>query len=198
MSIHSDSVNCEQYDSEEYEEFVNAFVYKVNHRWKKFEKRILKYTEQLTGLKWKKESIPCYIIKISTFLPISCPLTIPIQLQTGKSTFTLSVGRFIDILVHELLHILFMQNNSCKDYFTYLINEKYKAESWNTAAHVPIHAIHKKILFKFFGKNRFLREIRDAAHYPDYKRSWEIVDETGEDSIIEELRSYLGVPIEKQ
>jgi len=37
------------------------------------EKQVLNSCEEITGLKWKKEEIPVYAIKISSIMPISDP-----------------------------------------------------------------------------------------------------------------------------
>lgn len=191
LEIHSQKVDTEEYNYEEYEKYVLDFIKELEKEWEKFGKSILEYMKNLTGLKWNREAIECYVIKISTYTPISSPLTIPIQLQAGKEIYTLSIDRYIDMLIHELIHNLFIDNKNTDDYFMYLINEKYKNEEFNTAIHVPIHTIHKKIFLKFFDKKRLESEINMSSYYPAYKRSWEIVNQIGEDKIIEEMKKKL-------
>lgn len=196
-TIHSPTVK-EEFDYEEYENFVSLFINKVNPLWKKEEKEILNYCEELTRLKWKEKEIPVYVIKISSLMPISDPLTIPIELEADGEIMPLSPERFIDMLVHELIHNLFIQNEKeMGDYFDFIMN-KYKDEAFDTSIHILLHAIHKKILLKYFGKERLENEIEMNSYYPAYKRSWEIVNEIGEDNIIKEFKDHInGLPSEK-
>jgi len=112
------------------------------------------------------------------------------MLKTGKRTFTLTYDDFIDILVHELIHNLFIQNEKSNKYFEYLA-KMYKRENWNTIVHIPVHAIHKEIYLYFFNRERLEREKQICKRYRDYKRAWEIVEKEGSKKIIEELRNIV-------
>jgi hypothetical protein len=193
QTIHNSTVN-ENYDYKEYKKFIDSFLEKIGPKWRKEEQKIFSYCEEITGLKWKKKEIPVYVIKISSIMPISDPLTIPIQFQAGKEIFTLSKERFIDMLIHELIHNLFIQNEKeMGNYFEFIL-KKYKNEEFNTSIHLLLHAIHKKIFLKFFGKERLNEEIKMNSFYPAYKRSWEIIENLGEDKIIDEFKGYLREP----
>ena len=199
MEIHSQNVKTEEYDYESYEKYVLDFIEKMEKEWNKKGNEILRYIEEITRLKWKEERINCYIVKISAFLPCSSPLTIPIQFETqDKKIYTLSVDRYMDMLIHELIHNLFIQNEKETDNYFENIFGNYQDEPFNTTLHVLLHSIHKKIFLKFFGVDRLNDEIEKNSYYPDYKRSWEIVNKKGEDSIIKEFKSYLDIkPNEK-
>ena len=83
------------------------------------------------------------------------------------------------------------------NYFEFIL-KKYKDEDFNTSIHLLLHAIHKKIFFKCFDKERLEEEIKMNSFYPAYKKSWEIVNEKGEDKIIQEFKDYVkGTPREK-
>ena len=131
-------------------------------------------------------------------MPISDPLTIPIQFESGNEILSLTPERFIDMMIHELIHNLFIQNNKeMGDYFKF-ISKKYEKEEFDTSIHLLLHAIHKKIFEKYFEKARLKEEIKMNSFYPNYKRSWEIVNEQGEDFIIKEFKDYIiGLPKEK-
>ena len=182
----------ESYNRNTWEKYVNVFVLKLKKEWNENGYGILEYMEQITGLKWKENKIICYIIKMSEFGPISDPLTIPVQLKHKKDIFTLTIERFFDMLTHELIHNLFIQNEDrLNKYFYSLINKKYKNLSWNIAIHIPVHAIHKEIFDKFFEKKRFKEEIKACSYYPEYKKAWDITLEDGSKKIIEDLRKSL-------
>ena len=129
MEIHSQNVKTEEYDYESYEKYVLDFIEKMEKEWNKKGNEILRYIEEITRLKWKEERINCYVVKISAFLPCSSPLTIPIQFETqDKKIYTLGTERYIDMLIHELIHNLFVQNEKeTYEYFKHIF-DKYGDE----------------------------------------------------------------------
>jgi DNA-binding ferritin-like protein (Dps family) len=181
-----------KYDRRKWKKEADKFVLEVKKEWNKISNSVLNYMQKITGLEWKEKKIICYVIKLSESGPISDPLTIPIKLKYKKDIFTLSRDRFIDMLIHELIHNIFIQNeNKINNYFEELINKKYKNLSWNTKIHIPVHAIHKKIFDEFFGQQRLKEEIEACSYYPEYKKAWEIVFEEGEDKIIKNLKQFI-------
>ena len=189
QEMHNSFVKSEK-DIKRRERQIKKFINNVRKEWNKKESKILKFMAKITGLNWKTKNIVCYVIWLSEKGPISDPLTIPIQLKVGKKVFKLTPQRFIDILVHELIHNLFIQNKKVDKYFDYLIKKKYKKESMVTAIHVPVHAIHKEIYLKFFNKKRLKIEKEICKSYSDYTKAWEIVEREGSKKIIEELKNF--------
>jgi len=181
-----------KYNREFSEKYVKNFIKEVSGKWEKIGNDILKYMEDITNLKWKKSEIECYVIEVSQFGPISDPLTIPISLFCKDQISSLSVDRFIDMLIHELIHNLFVQNEDkiMDNYFNYLI-KKYKGVGWNAAIHVPVHAIHKEIFMKFFDNKRLQSEIDACSYYPEYSKAWEIVMKEGSKRIIKTMKKFL-------
>ncbi len=189
--IHSSNVKSEEFDIFEYEKYVKDFILSIEESWRKIEPSIFRYCEEISGLKWKKSEIDCYVIKISSYHPFSDPLTIPINLESDGEVYPLTKERYIDFLIHELLHNLFIQNDEeTWEYFNHIFNE-YSKEEFDTVIHIPIHMLHKKIFIKFFNENRLIEEIKLSNYYPSYKRSWEIVNEKGEDNLIKEFKNHL-------
>jgi len=153
------------------------YISKVEKLWAVEEKRILKELSKVTGLNWVESKIDCFVV--GRGYPFSHPLTMPI--------YPKYLNWFIDILIHELIHQLFLQGNNeekSKKAWAY-IYRKYHKEKENVRIHIPLHAIHQHIFLKFFGEGRLQREIRIMSNYKDYKRSWEIVQKTGHEKIIE-------------
>src|SRR3989344_4201690 len=179
------------YDRSKSEKFVNKFIESIEKDWKNIEGKIFKIMESSTRLNWKDKTLTCYVLEISSFGPISDPLTIPIKFKVDDKTYELSKERFIDMLVRELIHIFLTQNSDkLGDYLSY-INSKYKNYSQNTALHVPVHAIHKEIFDRLFDKERFEKEITASEYYSDYRLAWNIVTKRGSKKIISELREHI-------
>ena len=64
---------------------------------------------------------------------------------------------------------------------------KYKKESFTTKIHIPLHALHSHIYYKFFNEKRLKRDVKEMSQLPDYKKSWQIIQEEGYQNIINEV-----------
>lgn len=154
------------------------YIKKIERLWQEYEKKIFSELSKITGLKWKSEYIPCYII--GQHHPFSDPLTMPVYKRQDW---------FIDTLIHELIHQLFIQNGNIqqsKKAWAYIFR-KYRKQSHTTAIHIPLHAIHSHIYLKFYGEKRLKRNIRIMNAYLDYRNSWQIVQKEGYQNIIQEF-----------
>lgn len=159
------------------------YIEKVEKLWRSDEKKILSELSKITRLKWKSDYIYCYIV--GRCRPFSDPLTIPVYKK---------LDYFIDVLIHELIHQLFIQDGNlekAKKAWNY-IDRKYKKESRKTKNHILLHAIHSHIYLKFFNEKRLKRDIGTISFLPDYKKSWEIVQKEGYENIIQEFVKRIG------
>jgi len=177
-----------EFDFNIVENEVKNFISNLKSDWNRVEKDLIDYLQKITNLKFKSNKINCYVVHTSSYMPISDPLTIAINLKTDNGTFGLEKERYLDMMIHELIHNLFIENEKETDrYFKELFSGKY-SNNWNISIHVLVHAIHKKIFDKFFSKERLDEELEISNYYPDYKEAWDIVMKEGEDSIIENLK----------
>ncbi len=151
-------------------------IEKIQKIWSKHEHNILKEISTTSHLPWKEEEITCYVV--SRCIPFSDPLTIDANRSDETKT--------IDILTHELIHRIFVQEGNMQksqkawDYF----QKKYSGQSLNVITHILLHAIHMHIFLKFFDRKRLEREIKILKHLDDYRRAWEIVLKEGYQRII--------------
>jgi len=182
-----------KYDINKSTATADAFISNVKKKWNPLESQVLGYISRVSGLKWKRKEITCYVPKISWAAPFSDPLTIPITTFKNKKTYTKSVDRFIDVLTHELIHNIFIDNEKeLHRYFKHLIHKKYKRFKFATAIHVPLHAIHEKVFHKFFSRNRLKSEINFCKNWSAYNASWEIVLKEGNEAILKDLKTFLA------
>lgn len=86
---------------------------------------------------------------------------------------------------------MFIQNEEKTEKYFQKIFDNYPKEEFDTTIHLIVHALHKKIILKIFDNKRLKKEIESNQFYPAYKRSWEIVNEKGEDWIIREFKNLL-------
>ena len=66
--------------------------------------------------------------------------------------------------------------------------ELYSDERVKTKNHIFLHALHQKIIEKFYGGKRLTRNIKYHDKYKDYKRAWDIVKEEDAGNIIKKFR----------
>lgn len=159
---------------------IQNYIGKVEKIWRKDEKKVLMEFSRAMGLKWKEKTITCYVVGRCS--PFSAPLT----LRVYKSP-----DYFVDVLAHELIHQLFVQNENRNENAWKYFHEKYKSESFNTRIHIPVHAIHWHIFLKFFGQKRLKREVKTTSKYPDYKKAWGIVEKERYQNIIKEFKKRI-------
>ena len=171
-----------KYKRSDYKIDFHKKIKEIEKEWRKYEKKILSEISKLTNLKWQEPNIKCYVV--TSAVPFSEPLTIPAYNKIEK---------FIDVLIHELIHHIFHRRNYrfLKKAWGYVF-KKYKDESLGTKLHIPLHAIHTHLFLKFFGEERMRKDIESIENFAfdkeSYFRSWEITLEEGYGSIIDEFR----------
>lgn len=153
------------------------YIKKIKEVWKKEEKKVLQELSKVSHLKWKSKFIDCYVV--GRCRPFSYPLTMPI--------YEKHPDYFIDVLIHELIHNLFIQNDKKIEKAWRYFEKKYKKESKITKNHIILFSIYSGIYLKLYSKKRLKRHIQWIGSLPNYKRSWEIVQREGYDNIIKEF-----------
>ena len=166
------------------DKFIHENTRKLELKWRRIEKKILKEIENATGLKWQESHIYIYITSDVGWF--SAPLTMSITEDTDV---------MLDMLIHELIHRILSENENwviIKRRWVKLLG-KYKKENTNARIHVPIHAIHKHIFLKFFNQKRLELEIKRVKDDKDYARAWEIVQSGDYTKIIKALNPKFNI-----
>lgn len=159
-----------------------SYMRSIELKWKKYEKKILVEKEKISGLNWKRKLIIVYLV--SDCIPFSEPLTI--HPYKNKDTF-------IDVLTHELIHNLFVDNldsRKVKNAWNYF-NKKYKKEDLTTRIHILLYAIHSHLYIKFFGKERLNKDIGFKINKKSYQKAWSIVLKEGYENILKEFKEKI-------
>jgi len=151
------------------------YIKKIEKLWGKEEKRVLLELSKISHLKWKSKFIYCYVV--GRCRPFSDPLTVPV--------YEKHPDYFIDVLTHELIHNLFIQNFERMEKGWRYFYRKYKKESERTKHHILLHAIHAHIYLKFYDEKRLKRDIDFPIR--DFKKSWQIVQKERYKNIINEF-----------
>lgn len=156
------------------EKIIN-YIEEIGNTWGKIEQSVLSEMSQVTGLGWSKTFITCYVV--GDCVPFSEPLTL--KIFDNKD-------RFIDTLIHELIHQLFAQHGNGKkmELVFKKINEAYKNETKKTKLHVLVHAVQTHLYKKLFNEERLKKDIEISNKFEDYKRAWDIVNTDGYENIL--------------
>jgi len=168
----------------EYEEIAECGR-KMEEYWNQKKRGILKEIAFITGLKWTREIIPCFVIGPYPGA-FSHPLTI------SSDTYAISPKHFLGILIHELIHNIFIDNvalSKDRRWVMAYLDEKYGEEaSYDLKIHILVHAIHAHIHSRFIDKD--LKTLFISRN-PDYQKSWEIIQEEGYENIIHDFADYV-------
>ena len=163
------------------------YIKKTETAWRKIAAKILLEMPKVCGLKWRRDII-CYVVTRDLHTPFSTPLTI--GFMRGETEIT--TERFWRILVHELVHVLTMQQErkTVSKAFSN-IHSKYAKESIVTQNHILVDAVLWHIYLKFFGEKVLKQRIEIESGARDYKKAWQIVEKEGYKNILAEFGKHL-------
>jgi len=126
----------------------------------------------ITGLKFIENEVTCYVNSRASFSdPFSLKISDP--------------NTMLDNLTHELIHVILTQNYKSIEEKMVTFHKKYSLEVFLTRIHVLVHAIHIILAEKIF-PNR-VSKIHGYANTKEYRRAWNIVDETGPQVIVDKV-----------
>ena len=105
-------------------------------------------------------------------------------------TMKFDADEFIDVLTHELLHVLISDNTTLDSEKIGEVFEKiYPEYNRLTQNHILVHAGLKHLYLNVLKEPRRLsRDIVSCKRHPDYAKAWEIVEERGYREIIEQFK----------
>jgi hypothetical protein len=127
------------------------------------------------GLEFKRNVIDCFIVT-ATPRDMSAPLII-------RSRY--SETEFLDAIYHELLHVLFTDNDIPK------YNESKNISS-TAVNHIDIFAILTYLYLDIINNKERLERVRNISNTSentDYKKAWDIVDKIGYKNIINDFKN---------
>jgi hypothetical protein len=173
----------DNYTTEGYEKWAA----KYRKAWQKHERKVLRGMCDVLGLEFRQT-----IIDVSLapwFSPISAPLIIGFQHEPDQ---------FVDVLTHELLHVLLTDNNVLSvqnkamgdvDLLTPWSRLFGKRHSFNTLVHIPVHAGCKHMYLDVWHEpTRLERDMQYVADWPDYKAAWDYVESHDYKDILKKLK----------
>ena len=150
-----------QYNNKQFLEMQTSTL-EFEKYWKKTENKIIKEIQKVSGLKFNKES-KCFIVKHLGFRAISYPLTI---------RFTKDFKYLTAVLIHELIHVLLMNNKKTLN----LVKKKFNDEENDTKIHFPVLIIERRVIENLFGNAFFNNILVKDDHNQELAYEWDLVN----------------------
>ena len=151
----------DNYDNKQFLEMQSATL-EFEKYFKKNEIEIIRKIEKISGLKFGKD-VKCFIVKHLGFRAISYPLTIK---------FSKDFKYLTAVLIHELIHIILMNNNNILK----LVNQKFADEEKDFKIHFPVLLIERKVIENLFGNKFFNNVLIKDDHNQELAYEWDKVN----------------------
>ncbi len=151
--------------------------------WSQYETQILEAIHRITDLQFTSSRIDVHVIK-NFWRPFSRPLVISAKCDPDE---------FIDVLTHELIHMLFVQNAAKIDVVQAWSDMYPDIQEQKIRSHVVLHAIHKIIYFdELKAPYRYERNYtrNTTSGSGGYVAAWDRVAKDGHKETIEKFKTY--------
>ncbi len=142
------------------------YIKKIKDYWKKQEKIIIKEIEKVCSLKFKSDTT-CFIVKHMGYEALSHPLTIKINDNLEQIKHQ---------LIHELIHILFVQNEAKSRKLIESLIELYPDKDIFFKAHVPLCLVERKVIENLYGKSQFNKLLKEELKSEEENEVWPIAN----------------------
>jgi len=145
-----------------------SYAAKLNEIWHKhYNNKIFKLISQVSGLRWKRTELDAWVVQ--EVIPFSHPMTLEYREDISKQ---------VETIIHELCHIILIQNFDKAKKAEKEILSKFKKENSIVRAHLLVYSIEIPVLEKLFNKaevNRLLERTKSFWRGESYWRSVQLV-----------------------
>lgn len=150
--------------------------------WRPYEERIIKGVCKVLNLEFKQNVIDIYAAPF--YSSFSFPMVIATKYEPDRA---------IEIITHELIHVLLYDNTSSD------LNLAKREDEWRelfdevdngvALVHVPVHAVLQAVFDDILNEpRRTQRDKEMCSNYLPYKTAWDYVDNVGYKEIINRLK----------
>lgn len=163
------------------DESLESSIEKVKKTWDISGEQILNGICKITGLEFYQNTIDVYLA-LGYRGGISDPLIISARVRDKT---------FLSLLTHEILHRLLTDNTKKIDVKTIWEKMFPDVSERKIRNHIVLHAIHKELLLLVLkDKEELDRMIAFNQKSEPYKKAWDMVEEKGHKSIINEFKAF--------
>jgi hypothetical protein len=164
---------------------LDGYAANYQKEWGKYKDQILPAMIEVLGLEFYQPviDVPC----AHWFKAQSTPLMM---------SFYYYPDQFVDVLTHELVHVLLTDNSlfsfkdpNCEVDLTLRWKKLFGEHEFTTLVHIPVHAVSKYIYLDVL-KNpaRFERDMKEVKDDAPYVAAWKYVNSNDYMQIIEQLK----------
>lgn len=175
---------------DQYEKWTDSY----RKAWRVHEKTILSSLQNVLGVRFYKSVIDVSCAPF--FVPKSDPLIM---------NFSRQPDQFVDVLMHELCHVILTDNNVCRlsddnpamnlvDIWQKLFG---KDHDFGTLVHIPVHALSKYIYLDILEEpSRLMRDLKSVKQFQgsqSYVDAWAFVNDHDYKAIVDDLKKTYEV-----
>ncbi|MDD5178046.1 MAG: hypothetical protein PHT54_02055 [Candidatus Nanoarchaeia archaeon] len=135
---------------------MRGYLHDVEEFWKKEQNSIINQIEKIAGMRFKGDA-DCYLVKDMFYTALSHPMTIKKEDDFDKSKA---------ILIHELIHVLFVQNKNKGEKMLRLLNEMFPGQDMVFRAHFPLLLVERKVIESIYG-DKFMKKVLEMDRHSD-------------------------------
>lgn len=171
-------------------EQAESYAAAYRREWAKYEELILAKMTSRLGLSYYKSVIDVNLADY--FIPQSQPIIMHFRNEPDE---------FVDVLTHELIHVLLTDNERYQSFssdFDLLAEwgQIFGKHDFNTLVHIPVHAIAQHVYLDVLGEPRRLeRDISNANKKgrEAYREAWGYVRDQDHNEIIDQVAEIYSV-----
>lgn len=163
-------------------ESINKKLDEYEKAWRPYEQKVVRGMCDLLNMEFRQNIIDIYGAPFYT--SFSFPMFIATKYEPNRA---------IEVITHELLHVLLYDNTSQN------LDLSSKGEEWRelftgvddeiARIHIPVHAVLQALFDDVLKEpERTKRDKEMCNNYPSYKLAWEYVEKAGYKKIIEQVR----------
>lgn len=163
-------------------EFISKKLGAYEQAWRPYEQKLVEGMCALLNMEFRQNVIDIYAAPFYT--SFSFPLFIATKYEPDRA---------IEVIAHELLHVLLYDNTSQK-LDLYATGEKWRKlfkdiDDEVAGIHIPVHAVLQALFDDVLREpERTKRDKAMCSNYPPYKLAWEYVERVGYKKIIEQIK----------
>lgn len=186
VSVHLDKqLNDGSWTMDSDEETLREYAANYQKEWDKYHKKIVTALVEATGLEFYQDviDVPC----AHYFRAQSSPLMM---------SFYYYPDQFVDVFIHELIHVLLTDNKtiSLKDHnCTTELDKRWQKlfgrHDFTTLVHIPVHALSKYIYLDVLKEPyRLDRDMKDVKNNAPYVRAWKYVNDNNYRQVVKKIK----------
>lgn len=164
-------------------QYITDKLKKYEKAWRPYEDEIVKGICQILNVEFRHNVIDIYAAPF--YNSFSFPMFIATKYEPNRA---------IEVITHELLHVLLYDNTSSK-LDLHKTSEEWKKlfpsiDNENALIHIPVHATMQALFDDILHEpERTLNDKKMCESYSDYSLAWDYVEQEGYQNIIDKLKT---------